>query len=103
MISFMTETIMRTLWIIFLYLSQLLLLLIFKYFLSSDILSYKPQIWKPRNMGLQLEFVENENLTEIHILMTEFNSSFTSLITVDMVDCQPIIFCLSPIKLIVNC
>ena len=88
---------MRTLWIIFLYLSQLLLLLIFKYFQSSDILSYKPQIWKPRNMGLQLEFLENENLTEIHILMTEFNSSFTSLITVYLVDCQPIIFCLSPI------
>ena len=32
--------------------------------------------------GLQLEFVENENLTEIHILMTELNSSFVSLITV---------------------
>ena len=36
----------------------------------------------PRNKGLQLEFVEKENLTEINILMTEFNSSFPSLITV---------------------
>ena len=41
---------------------------------------------KPRNMGLQLEFVENENLTEINILSAEFNSSFPSLITVDILN-----------------
>ena len=72
---------MRTLWIIFLNLSLLGLLLIFKYLPASEILSHKPGIWKPMG-GLQLEFVENENLTEIHILMTELNSSFVSLITV---------------------
>ena len=37
-------------------------------------------------MGLQLEFVENENLTEINILSAEFNSSFPSLITVDILN-----------------
>ena len=72
---------MRTLWIIFLNLSLLGLLLILKYLPASEILSHKPRIWKPME-GLQLEFVENENLTEIHILMTELNSSFVSLITV---------------------
>ena len=40
--------------------------------------------WKPRNIDLQLEFVENGNLMEIHILRTEFNSSFPSLITVNI-------------------
>ena len=37
---------------------------------------------KPRNIGIDLEFVEKENLTEIYILTTDFNSSFASLITV---------------------
>ena len=74
---------MRTLWIIFLNLSLLGLLLIFKYLPASEMLSHRQRIWKPRSMrGLQLEFVENENLTEIHIFMTELNSSFASLITV---------------------
>ena len=80
MISFMTETIMKTLWIILSQLVLLLIFLIFKY-PASDILSHKPRTWKPRN--IQLEFVENEHMTEIHILMTEFNPSFTSLITVE--------------------
>ena len=40
--------------------------------------------WKPRNIDLQLEFVENGNIIEIHVLRTEFNSSFPSLITVDI-------------------
>ena len=33
-------------------------------------------------MGLQLDFVENENLTEINIMMSGFDYSFASLITV---------------------
>lgn len=33
-------------------------------------------------MGLQLEFVENENLTEINIMMSGLDYSFASLITV---------------------
>ena len=66
---------MKNLWIIFI----TLLLLIFKYLPRSDILSNKP-----RKKGLQLEFVQQENVTEINVLVTEFNSSFASLITVNI-------------------
>ena len=50
--------------------------------ISDKLLSNKPQIGEPGNIGLQLEFVENENQREIYILVTESNSSFSSLITV---------------------
>ena len=48
--------------------------------LSNDSLSSLSSInhQQIRNLGLELEFVENENLTEINISTTEFNSSFAS-------------------------
>ena len=78
----MRDLIMRTLGTIFIFLTGLVLLLILKFVPTSDIFARTPQIRKTRQAGLQLEFLENENLTEIYILMSEFNSSFTSLITV---------------------
>ena len=50
--------------------------------IPDKIFSNKPQIGETGNIGLQLEFVENENQREIYILVTNSNSSFSSLITV---------------------
>ena len=48
----------------------------------DEIFSNKAQSRKPKTVGLRLELVENENMTEINIFLTESNSSFSSLITV---------------------
>ena len=66
---------MRTLWKFSIYLT-ILVLLIFHSLPPAEIVSHTPE------MHLQLEFVENENLTEIYLFMSRLNSSFASLITV---------------------
>ena len=73
--------IMRSLWIIAVSLTALGLLLSYCP-TPAQILAHKPQIWTQKQTGLQLQFVENENLTEINILITRLNHSFASLMTV---------------------
>ena len=82
MISFMKVTIMKTLWIIVIIITVNALLLIFQYLPPDYISTHIRQFRKPRNMGLQLEIVENENLTEIFMTGFDSSHSFASLMTV---------------------